>query len=244
MCFFVGNDFLPHLPSLQIRYVHICMCLISGRSVRGTITLYPIGRPVRATITLYPREKDLYKLYHIIIVNREGAIDRLIRLYKEVVPQTHGYLTHNGEVNLPRVQLMLNRLGEVEDGIFKKRREDELEFRQRQKAKRRRMNNSYSAPRWVPQGQFSPQPIASTPSPVQNARREAYHMRQQSMNETDSAVNASNKSAAQDLRSLLKKNNSLVSTASPAGSESNETPRKRTQDQVEEEDEDANDDVR
>ena len=141
---------------------------------------------------------------------------------------------------------MLNRLGEVEDGIFKKRREDELEFRQRQKAKRQRMDNSYNAPRWVPQGQFSPQPIASTPSPVQNARREAYHMRQQSMNETDSAVNASNKSAAQDLRSLLKKdktNSSSVSTASPATSESNETPCKRTRDQVEE-DEDANDNVR
>ena len=164
-----------------------------------------------------------------------------------MVPQTHGYLTHNGEVNLPRVQLMLNRLGEVEDAIFKKRREDDLEFRQRQKAKRQRMDNSYNAPRWVPQGQFSPQPIASTPSPVQNARREAYHMRQQSMNETDSAVNVSNKSAAQDLRSLLKKdktNNSSVNTASPAtSSESNETPRKRARDQVEE-DEDANDDVR
>lgn len=41
MCFFVGNDFLPHLPSLEIR---------------------------------------------------ENAIDRLIKLYKDVVYQTKGYL--------------------------------------------------------------------------------------------------------------------------------------------------------
>ena len=38
---------------------------------------------------------------------REGAIDRLIRLYKEVVPRTHGYLTHNGIVDLNRVQMMM-----------------------------------------------------------------------------------------------------------------------------------------
>lgn len=170
----------------------------------------------------------------------------MIRLYKEVVPQTHGYLTDSGEVNLPRVQLMLNRLGEVEDGIFKKRREDELEFRQRQKAKRQRQDNSYTAPKWVPQGQFAPQPIVNSPSPVHNARQEAYHMRQQSMNETDTAVNASNKSAAQDLRSLLKKDKSMDSslTAASPSSQGNKNSRKRTRDQVEDEDEDANDDVR
>ena len=184
-------------------------------------------------------------MYTALLLLREGAIDRLIRLYKEVVPETHGYLTHNGEVNLTRVQLMLSRLGEVEDGIFKKRREDELQFRQRQKAKRQRQDNSYAAPKWVPQGQFAPKPINSTPSPVQNARHEAYHMRQQSMNETDTAVNVSNKSAAQDLRSLLKKDKSSstsVTAQSPA-SENNERSRKRTHDEMEE-DEDANDDVK
>ena len=75
-------------------------------------------------------------------------------------PLSQGYLTHNGKVNLPRVQLILTgtpflqepspaclcidlpfcstELGKVEDEIFKKRREKELEFRRRDQAKRRR----------------------------------------------------------------------------------------------------------
>uniref|UniRef100_A0A4W3K1X8 5'-3' exoribonuclease n=1 Tax=Callorhinchus milii TaxID=7868 RepID=A0A4W3K1X8_CALMI len=75
MCFFVGNDFLPHLPSLEIR---------------------------------------------------EGAIDRLVGIYKNVVHKTGGYLTENGFVNLERVQLIMIAVGEAEDNIFKKRREDDV----------------------------------------------------------------------------------------------------------------------
>jgi len=178
-------------------------------------------------------------------IHREGAIDRLIRLYKEVVPETHGYLTRSGEVDLPRVQLMLNRLGEVEDGIFKKRREDDLDFRQRQKNKRARQN-SYSAPKWVPQGQFAPRAISQTPSPVQNPRQEAYEMRRQrSMNEPDAAVDVSNRNAAQDLRHFLKKDkqpNTSTTSTPLATPEKAENPRKRKHSEME--DEDANDDVR
>jgi len=203
---------------------------IAADQVRG-VMLYPIGGSVKVSLVLH----------------REGAIDRLIRLYKEVVPETHGYLTRSGEVDLPRVQLMLNRLGEVEDGIFKKRREDDLDFRQRQKNKRARQN-SYSAPKWVPQGQFAPRAISETPSPVQNPRQEAYKMRRQrSMNEPDAAVDASNKNAAQDLRHFLKKDKQLnISTSSVPSTptpEKSENSRKRRHSEMEE-DEDANDDVR
>uniref|UniRef100_A0A452SJ77 5'-3' exoribonuclease n=1 Tax=Ursus americanus TaxID=9643 RepID=A0A452SJ77_URSAM len=75
MCFFVGNDFLPHLPSLEIR---------------------------------------------------EGAIDRLVNIYKNVVHKTGGYLTESGYVNLQRVQMIMLAVGEVEDSIFKKRKDDEV----------------------------------------------------------------------------------------------------------------------
>lgn len=75
MCFFVGNDFLPHLPSLEIR---------------------------------------------------ENAIDRLVNIYKNVVHKTGGYLTESGYVNLQRVQMIMLAVGEVEDSIFKKRKDDEV----------------------------------------------------------------------------------------------------------------------
>jgi 5'-3' exoribonuclease 2 len=78
MCFFVGNDFLPHLPSLEIR---------------------------------------------------EGAIDRLVNLYKDCVYKTKGWVTDSGFVNLERVQIILSQLGHAEDEIFKKRQKDELSFR-------------------------------------------------------------------------------------------------------------------
>ncbi|KAK9497375.1 hypothetical protein O3M35_004707 [Rhynocoris fuscipes] len=80
MCFFVGNDFLPHLPSLEIR---------------------------------------------------EGAIDRLITLYKRAVFNTGGFLTDSGDVNLKRVEVILKDLGTAEDEIFRKRHRNDVMYRSR-----------------------------------------------------------------------------------------------------------------
>eukprot|EP00062_Callorhinchus_milii_P013210 gi/632961044/ref/XP_007896536.1/ PREDICTED: 5'-3' exoribonuclease 2 isoform X1 [Callorhinchus milii] len=129
MCFFVGNDFLPHLPSLEIR---------------------------------------------------EGAIDRLVGIYKNVVHKTGGYLTENGFVNLERVQLIMIAVGEAEDNIFKKRREDDVLFRQRQKEKNKRLKGN--RPSFIPGGQYSPQALGQSsgggrPQAIQNPRQTAFEMR-------------------------------------------------------------------
>ncbi len=70
LCFFVGNDFLPHLPSLELR---------------------------------------------------EGAIDILIKIYKELQPRLGGYICNGGKVDLGRAQLILKELAKIEPKIFEKR---------------------------------------------------------------------------------------------------------------------------
>lgn len=131
MCFFVGNDFLPHLPSLEIR---------------------------------------------------EGAIDRLVNLYKKTVYKTGGFLTDSGNVNLDRVQLIMADLGDVEDEIFKKRQQNEVAFKEKEKAKKRRTKLIKEwQPAWVPKVQFAPQPLGREVRPVQNPRQEAYRMRKEGM---------------------------------------------------------------
>ncbi|KAI7892621.1 XRN 5'-3' exonuclease N-terminus-domain-containing protein [Mucor mucedo] len=92
MCFFVGNDFLPHLPSLEIR---------------------------------------------------EGAISTLSLLWKSTMPMIGGYMTHNGDVDLKRVQVLVTELGKMEDEIFSERKR--TEEKRAQGAKRRRLENDRRA---------------------------------------------------------------------------------------------------
>ncbi|XP_075059938.1 5'-3' exoribonuclease 2 isoform X2 [Mixophyes fleayi] len=150
MCFFVGNDFLPHLPSLEIR---------------------------------------------------EGAIDRLVTIYKNVVHKTGGYLTESGFVNLERVQMIMLAVGEVEDSIFKKRKEDDEGFKRRQKEKKKRMKREQN-PSFVPTGQFAPRALGrgnmSLPDSISNPRHTAYEMRMQNSNANDSQSPSGTKRKAND----------------------------------------------
>ncbi|KAJ1915500.1 5'-3' exoribonuclease 2 [Mycoemilia scoparia] len=80
LCFFVGNDFLPHLPSLDIK---------------------------------------------------EGALDKLMKAWRDQLPYMGGYITKSGEVDLSRVQLIMNVFAQTEDEVFKvrKKKEEQREAR-------------------------------------------------------------------------------------------------------------------
>ena len=88
LCFFVGNDFLPHLPSLEIR---------------------------------------------------EGAIERLVGIYKRLLPSMGGYISQNGVLDMTRVDILLSDLGMVEDGILKARKVREEQWKAREKEKQEKI---------------------------------------------------------------------------------------------------------
>lgn len=68
LCFLVGNDFLPHLPSLQIR---------------------------------------------------EGALDAIMVIYKNLLPKLSGFLTDKGKIVYGNVDLIFKDIGTLEEEQFK-----------------------------------------------------------------------------------------------------------------------------
>lgn len=92
LCFFVGNDFLPHLPSLDIR---------------------------------------------------DGALDFLMECYKEILPSLGNYLTSpGGYINLTQADVLLSRVGEIEDQIFLRRKQAEDNFERKMESRQAHNNRN------------------------------------------------------------------------------------------------------
>lgn len=161
LCFFVGNDFLPHLPSLDIR---------------------------------------------------EGAIEKLVELWKKMVGSGLGYLTDSGNIDLDLCCSLMKDLGEVEDTIFRERKE--AESRKKESAKRRKLQQKedeerkknrllYNKPDIVAQS------FANVPSyPINQSQQErletdrvAVSLKRKGVEWTK--VDQSNRNAADALKALL-----------------------------------------
>lgn len=187
MCFFVGNDFLPHLPSLDVR---------------------------------------------------DNGIDILVGCWKAALPKLRDYVTCDGELNLDSVEKVLVGLSYKEDGIFRKRHENEM--RREENDKRRKvfqqeekmLKNQYSST--VSKGQDKAPLTADVNMPLLTTSGENVDgfaaLSNKEIVENRAIItkaNMSNADAAAALKKLLdSKNGATTATteAEPTGSESSEQP--------------------
>ncbi|RCH88504.1 5'-3' exoribonuclease 2, partial [Rhizopus stolonifer] len=181
MCFFVGNDFLPHLPSLEIR---------------------------------------------------EGAISTLSLLWKSTMPMMGGYMTHNGDVDLKRVQMLVTELGKMEDNIFAERKQ--TEERRAKGAKRRRLENDRRAQETKMFNPNGPNFGDMTAAPVNNPNA---GMSNADVVANRAQIRLANINAAAALRAELSGNPPPVDA-----SEKQTTKRKRDEAELDEEEEEEDDD--
>ncbi|KAL3077114.1 hypothetical protein niasHS_013103 [Heterodera schachtii] len=146
MCFFVGNDFLPHLPSLEIR---------------------------------------------------ENAIDRLVKLYKDMVYQAGGWLTENGIVNIERVKKIMGGLGKVEDEIFKQRQLKELRFKESKKQRKQQQRQTMAKIMPYNANLIAPMPLG------QQKRMSGEEMRRLAAGDRQEFVRLADVASSHKLQSLL-----------------------------------------
>lgn len=121
-----------------------------------------------------------------------------------------GYLTDSGEVNLDRVQLIMNDLGLVEDQIFKERQRREEQFKAREKAKRRRTDTAPPNFSQIHNSQFAPTPLGKgvKPNAIENPRQEAARFRMMNASQQAGLHTRSSSDSKVALEAMLRPDNS------------------------------------
>ncbi|XP_046651096.1 5'-3' exoribonuclease 2-like [Daphnia pulicaria] len=125
------NDEIGHNVAAKQNYIFIRLnvlreCLERELRMPSMSIVYDFERAIDDWIFMCLFIRNDYLPHLASLEIREGAIDRLVNLYKECVYKTKGWLTDSGFVNLDRLQIILSQFGYDEDEIFQKRQMDEL----------------------------------------------------------------------------------------------------------------------
>lgn len=158
------------------------------------------------------------------------------------------YMTDSGKVNMEATAMVLNAIGEVEDEIFKSRQKDEMDFKRRNKDKKKRLKREaemrnggpVDRPAWMMTGQYAPKALGSGRGGgevVESPRAQAAELRKAAESGT-TAGGPSNADAAANLRAMLKGGKDASPSSSAAGKE-----KKRAHDSDSDSDEDPLDEV-
>eukprot|EP00887_Chlorella_sp_A99_P000906 scaffold5.g906.t1 len=79
----------------------------------------------------------------------EGSLDTMFALYKALLPEMGGYLTHAGELNRGRLELFLSRLGAMEADVLASRAEDAEQFESRRRGRGAGGGRGGEEPAWA-----------------------------------------------------------------------------------------------
>ncbi|CAI5471783.1 unnamed protein product, partial [Closterium sp. Yama58-4] len=203
MCFFVGNDFLPHMPTLEIREGEMDLERVLDDFVLMCFFVGNDFLPHMPTLEI-----------------REGAINLLVSIYRREFTNLGGYLTENGEVDLRRVEHFIQAVAVHEQSIFMKRarihqRQKERRVRDRQQKERNQYRKGDEAAPNVPSSALQPLPASQQPthhgglysrSDMNPASRNSFALLATPLTNPTAAANGSagsNQAAAAALRAKL-----------------------------------------
>ena len=125
LAYLCGNDFLPHLPTLDIG---------------------------------------------------EGGLDTLFRLYKESLEELDGWITEYGTLHVRRLEVILRKMGRLEEDVFQKRLDESRDQERRERRGRRRVQEIAPEEEFSddemkllaqPDSSKSPEPVTALPPVTQ-----------------------------------------------------------------------------